>query len=135
MARHTIGRTVVREGGVKLNQALPSIASPPRLKPQSFTDASAAVARLIEIYERNTTFLRKRFAAYARGEPAPARVRATYPYVRTVTDTYARVDSRLSYGFVAGPGVHETTITRPDLYRAYLTEQIDILTRNLGVPV
>jgi AMP nucleosidase len=120
---------------VKLNQALPSIASPPRLKPESFTDASAAVARLIEIYERNTTFLRERFAAYARGEPAPARVRATYPYVRTVTDTYARVDSRLSYGFVAGPGVHETTITRPDLYRAYLTEQIDILTRNLGVPV
>jgi nucleoside phosphorylase len=33
------------------------------------------------------------------------RVRATYPFVRVTTATHARLDSRLSYGFVAGPGV------------------------------
>jgi hypothetical protein len=54
-------------------------------------------------------------------------VRATYPFVRITTSTHARLDSRLSYGFVAGPGVHETTVTRPDLFHAYLTEQIGLL--------
>jgi AMP nucleosidase len=54
-------------------------------------------------------------------------MRATYPFVRIATTTYARVDSRLAYGFVAGPGVHETTVTRPDLYRGYFLEQIRLL--------
>ena len=66
---------------------------------------------------------------------ASTRVRATYPFVRIMISTHARLDSRLSYGFVAGPGVHETTVTRPDLFRAYLTEQIRLLIENHGVPV
>jgi AMP nucleosidase len=41
----------------------------------------------------------------------------------------------LSYGFVSGPGTHETTVTRPDLFRAYFTEQIALLIKNHGVPV
>jgi AMP nucleosidase len=108
---------------------------PKRIPTQPFTDASRAVARLEEIYERNTGFLRERFEAYARGEPIAGRVRATYPFVRIVTDTFARLDSRLSYGFVSGPGVHETTVTRPDLFRAYLTEQIGLLIQNHSTPV
>ena len=40
-----------------------------------------------------------------------------------------------SYGFVTGPGVHETTVTRPDLFRAYLTDQIRLVIENHGVPV
>jgi len=111
------------------------IQSPPPIATQAFTDAAAAVARLEEIYERNTGFLRDRFQAYARGEPIATRVRATYPLVRVTTATHARVDSRLSYGFVAGPGVRETTVTRPDLFRTYLTEQIGLLIENHGVPV
>ena len=43
--------------------------------------------------------------------------------------------SRLSYGFVSGPGVHETTVTRPDLFRGYFTEQIRLLLENHGVPI
>ena len=46
-----------------------------------------------------------------------------------------RVDLRLSYGFVSAPGVHETSVTRPDLFRGYLTEQIGLLIQNHGVPV
>jgi AMP nucleosidase len=113
----------------------PNILSPKPIATEVFTDASAAVTRLEEIYERNTGFLRDRFEAYAQGEPLQARVRGTYPFVRISTHTYSRVDSRLSYGFVSGPGVHETTVTRPDLFRGYFTEQIGLLIENHGVPV
>lgn len=109
--------------------------SPPTIATESFSDASAAVARLEEIYERNTRFLRGRFEAYVGGEAITTRVRAYYPFVRLTTATHARLDSRLAYGFVAGPGVHETSITRPDLFRSYLTEQIGLLIQNHGVPV
>ncbi len=112
-----------------------SIETPPCLPAEAFISAAAAVARLDDIYERNTRFLRDRFDAYANGEPLAARVRATYPFVRIATSSHARLDSRLAYGFVARPGVHETTVTRPELFRAYLTEQIGLLIENHGVPV
>ncbi|MBI5263516.1 MAG: AMP nucleosidase [Bradyrhizobium sp.] len=109
--------------------------TPPHVATEAFTDAGAAVDRLEEIYERNTQFLRDRFEAYANGEAFTTRVRATYPVVRITTSNYVRLDSRLSYGFVARPGVHETSITRPDLFRTYLTEQIGLLIQNHGVAV
>jgi AMP nucleosidase len=112
-----------------------SVRTPPHIATEAFTDAAAAVARLDDIYERNTRFLRDRFETYANGEPLATPVRATYPFVRVTTSTHARLDSRLSYGFVARPGVHETTVTRPDLFRAYLTEQIGLLIENHSVPV
>jgi AMP nucleosidase len=112
-----------------------SILTPQCFATEAFTNATAAVARLDEIYQHNTGFLRDRFEAYANGELIRTRVRATYPFVRITTTTHARLDSRLSYGFVAGPGVYETTVTRPDLFRAYLTEQIKLLIENHGMPV
>src|SRR5262245_29845868 len=115
--------------------ALPGILSPPPIRPETFTDAAAAVTRLAEIYERSTSFLREHLEAYLNGKPLAARVRANYPLVRMTTASHARLDSRLSYGFVAGPGVHETSVTRPDLFRSYLTEQIGLLIQNHGVPV
>ena len=111
------------------------ILSPQRIATERFTDADAAVVRLIEIYERNARFLRDCFEAYVNGEVRSRRVRATYPFVRILISTHARLDSHLSYGFVAGPGLHETTVTRPDLFRTYLTEQIRLLIENHGVPV
>ena len=111
-----------------------SVRTPPRIATEAFTDAAAAVARLGDIYERNTRFLRDHFEAYAKGEALTARVRATYPFVRVTTSTHARLDSRLAYGFVAGPGVHETSVT-PGLFRAYLTDQIRLLIENHDVPV
>jgi AMP nucleosidase len=111
------------------------ILTPKRIPTEAFMDAAAACDRLEQIYARNTAFLRDRFEAYAQGKPVKSRVRATYPFVRITTTTHARVDSRLSYGFVAGPGVHETSVTRPDLFRGYLTEQIGLLIQNHGVPV
>jgi AMP nucleosidase len=112
-----------------------TIETPPTIATETFTDAASAVDRLDEIYQRNTQFLRDRFEAYINGAAPTARVRATYPLVRVTTNSHARLDSRLAYGFVAGPGVHETSVTRPDLFRSYLTEQIGLLIKNHGVSV
>ncbi|WP_315702704.1 MULTISPECIES: AMP nucleosidase [unclassified Bradyrhizobium] len=112
-----------------------TIQTPQPIATEAFTDADAAVARLEEIYARHTEFLRDRFEAYANGQVFATRVRAHYPFVRITTTTHARLDSRLSYGFVARPGVHETSITRPDVFRLYLTEQIRLLIENHGLPV
>ena len=111
------------------------LLTPERIPTEEFTDATSAVARLQHIYERNTKFLREHFESFVVGRPLAARVRATYPFVRITTDTYARVDSRLAYGFVSGPGTHETTVTRPDLFRDYFIEQIELLLKNHRVPV
>jgi AMP nucleosidase len=113
----------------------PTIETPPPIATQAFNDARRAVARLEEIYERNTKFLRDRFEAYANGGALTARVRACYPFVRITTSTYARLDSRLAYGFVARPGVHETSVTRPDIFRNYFAEQIRLLIENHRVPI
>lgn len=111
------------------------IETPPPITTEAFVDAAAAVARLEEIYERNSGFLRNRFEAYVNGAVIATRVRAYYPFVRITTSSHARLDSRLAYGFVAGPGIHETSITRPDIFRTYLTEQIGLLIKNHGVAV
>jgi AMP nucleosidase len=112
-----------------------TIQTPQAIATEAFADADAAVARLEEIYERNTQFLRDRFEAYANGQVVGTRLRANYPFVRITTSTHARIDSRLAYGFVARPGVHETSVTRPDLFRIYLTEQIRLLIENHGLPI
>jgi hypothetical protein len=49
-----------------------SAMTPQRIATESFTDADAAVDRLIGIYERNTGFLRDRFEAYVNGEALDA---------------------------------------------------------------
>ncbi|GAA4323973.1 AMP nucleosidase [Pigmentiphaga soli] len=103
---------------------------------EPFNDAGAAVQRLVDIYARNTAFLCDTFRnVLAARAGAPGRVRACYPFIRLRVDTYDEVDSRLSYGHVAEPGVYQTTVTQPALFRAYLTEQIDLLLRNHGMPV
>jgi AMP nucleosidase len=101
----------------------------------SFDDADAAVARLELIYDLHTAFIRQRFAALVSTRRLTGRVRATYPEIRFETSSFAKVDSRLSYGHVAGPGVYTATVTQPALFRAYLTEQIRLLIRNHGRPV
>jgi AMP nucleosidase len=52
--------------------------------------------------------------------------------VRLRVDTVARRDSRKAYGFVAGPGTFETTLTRPDLFGNYYREQFRLLLKNHG---
>ncbi len=109
---------------------------PPLIRFSRYDDAREATERLVEIYQRNTAFLRDAFMAYAKGEVAdPGRVRACYPAIRIRVSTWQEVDTRLSYGHVVEPGVYMTTVTQPDLFFDYLLEQIALLIRHHGVPV
>lgn len=102
---------------------------------EQFTDAADAVARLCELYEKATGFLLGHFTRLLAGEQPQARYRAFYPELRLTVTSHSKIDSRLSFGHVADPGIYAATITRPDLFRTYLTEQIGLLMRNHGVPV
>ncbi|MBL8575556.1 MAG: AMP nucleosidase [Hyphomicrobiaceae bacterium] len=111
------------------------IDSPQPVATERFTDADAAVRRLSALHKAGVEFIRSRFLAVLDGEVPRGRVRAFYPQVRIVTETYDRFDTRLAFGFLASPGTFATTITRPDLFEIYLKEQIDHLVRHHGVPV
>ncbi len=109
--------------------------SPPMPPAQEFTDAAAAVARLEEIYATSTAFLLEQLRHAVAGHRPDRKVRAFYPEVRLVVSSFQKADSRLSFGHVSQPGTYAATITRPDLFRKYLIQQLDLLIRNHGVPV
>ncbi len=111
------------------------ILSPDAMAPEAFTNAEAAVARLEQLYVQATRFLIDRFAQTLKGKRPPARVRAYYPEVRITTTSHAAGDSRMSFGHLPIPGTYVATITRPDLFRNYLVQQIEMLIRFHGVPV
>jgi len=80
---------------------------------QNFTDPQAALAHVTALYDAQIGLLRDALQRFVNGETFTQRVRARYPQVRVHSDTVARADSRLAYGFVAGPGAYETSLTRP----------------------
>ena len=112
-----------------------SVETPQLPGPEEFINAEAAVDRLVELYDGAVRFLCDAFADAMQGPPPAHRVRAFYPEIRLTTTSFAKIDSRLSFGHVASPGTHATTITRPDLFRHYLEQQISLLLENHGVPV
>ncbi len=111
------------------------ILTPPHRDPESFTDARAAVARLLQLYTQATDFLFQHFSEVISGARPDVRYRAYYPEIRMTTQSHAKADNRLSFGHVATPGTYSTTITRPDLFGNYLTQQIDLLMKSHSVPV
>nr|WP_116606709.1 AMP nucleosidase [uncultured Albidiferax sp.] len=109
---------------------------PAFIAPARFTDPVAALAQVQLIYDQQIDHLRSAMQRFVAGETLPGHVRACYPFVRLHTETVARAASalvesaHLSYGFVAGPGRFETTLTRPDLYHSYYLEQFRLLLQN-----
>jgi AMP nucleosidase len=104
------------------------------IAPARFTDPAAALAQVMRIYDSSIAHLREAMARFVAGDDLGGHVRACYPFVRVHTDTVSRNAApelaRLSYGFVAGPGRFETTLTRPDLYCDYYLEQFRLLIEN-----
>ena len=110
--------------------------------PARYTDPAAALEQVQALHARGVAFLRETMQRFvtaplpAQGTPVQ-RVRACYPFVRLHTHSATRQPTvggpaRLSYGFVAGPGRFETTLTRPDLYADYYLEQFRLLLDNHG---
>ena len=102
-----------------------------------FSDADAALAQVQRIYEASIAHLRECMQRFVAGEELDAHVRACYPLVRIQTETVSRLGNAEgagpSYGFVAGPGRFETTLTRPDLFHSYYRHQFALLLQNHGV--
>ena len=102
-----------------------------------FTDADAALAQVMRIYEGSIAHLRQAMQGFVAGTGVETQVRACYPLVRLQTETVSRKGSAegagLSYGFVEGPGRFETTLTRPDLFADYYRKQFQLLLQNHGV--
>src|SRR3982750_1130060 len=94
--------------GIPFMTSLPHFIAPAR-----FDNAEAALAQVQAIYRGSIEHLRESVRRFVAGENTGEHVRACYPFVRVRSDTAARADSRLSYGFVAGSGTFETTLTRP----------------------
>ena len=102
---------------------------------ESFADAALAVDRLQQLYVKATDFLAEQFqTTVTKGHPGH-RVRAFYPEIRLTVTSFDKVDSRLAFGHVSSPGTYATTVTRPDLFRNYLIQQIGLLIENHGVEV
>ncbi len=133
MQRDKVGPNSQRiHKGIDLNQ---EITTPPPQSAKTFNNASEAVDELIRLYDISTHFLRKAFTQYLEGNLPAQKHRAYYPEICFSTSTYARVDSRLSFGHVDQPGLYGTTVSQPTLFRGYLTHQIKLLIENHNEPV
>jgi len=107
----------------------------PFVAPTRHADAASALAQLQQIYRTQVDHLRQAMQRFVEGADFTQRVRAFYPFVRLQTERHAsRAAESLpaSYGFVAGRGRFETTITRPDLQAGYLLEQLGLLLAHHG---
>lgn len=111
------------------------ITCPPDLGHREFDDAAAAVRKVKQLYEEAAGFLQAKFSDPAACNIGNVRYRAFYPELRFKTCSHAEVDSRLAYGHVSEPAEYSATITRPDLFDAYLERQIGLLIKNHNRPI
>lgn len=100
------------------------------MKPESFTDPTAALGALKSLYAAESARLRHAFEAFVAKGALPAPVRGHYPKLSVVIEEAMLRPPARSYGFCDAPGVYETTITRPDLFESYLRIQLEELKAN-----
>lgn len=100
---------------------------------ETHDDPEAALAAVQRLYQQAVERLRAALRAYLEGRDPPGRVRACYPAVRVqVQSALNEAEARFSHGFLAGPGVYETSLTRPELFGPYLRRQFELLLRHHG---
>ena len=103
--------------------------------------AAAIVERLNQEYQTTVRSLRTSLQTFLSGGPPPtpaerAKGIFTYPELR-LSWPPGRAYPRLSraYARISQPGNYSVTVTRPDLYRDYLTEQIGLLMKDFDISV
>ena len=112
------------------NQKQPDLITPADPGVVIFKTADEAIAQVEEIYSTAIDFLCTKFKNIIAGETPEGRYRAYYPEVCVEIISHAAVDTRLSFGHFSEPGIYSTTLTRPDLFREYLTEQLGLIIFN-----
>ena len=100
--------------------------------------AEAALDRLQALYDDAVANLRRAVKTFLdTGERADAQARAkglfSYPQLKIswFGERPANLETR-AYARLSRPGVYSTTVTRPDLFRAYLLEQLTLLQQDYG---
>lgn len=104
------------------------------------TDALSALKHIEDIYTNSTQTVRNAFNEFISSEhpeeKADQLTTANYPYVGIKVDNKdLNLDPRLSFGAVSEAGTYGGTVTRPDLFRSYYLEQIDLLLKRHKVPI
>jgi AMP nucleosidase len=112
-----------------------SFLTPKPMTLAAFDDPAAACDYITEIYDRNTGFIRDALRRVVAGDIPEGRVRATYPKVRVTSTSHLQNRSRLPYGWLHSPGVYETTVTSPRLFRRYFIEQFELILANHHTPI
>ncbi|MDO1558984.1 AMP nucleosidase [Brevundimonas sp. 2R-24] len=103
-----------------------------------FDDPHAALDELTRLYDASIARLRADLAAFVRdGRRPDAVARAdgayVYPELRVIwSGAKAEPGGARSYARLSQTGAFATTITRPDLYRPYLLEQLGLLAEDYG---
>ncbi len=104
-------------------------------------DSRTVIAELAAIYDAAVERLRSDIAAYVRDGTAPPESRRNdgsycYPELRLRYFGGSPVGERTrSFGRLHEPGTYVTTITRPDQFEGYLTEQLDLLIEDFDVEI
>ena len=91
-----------------------------------------ALAALQALYESETARLRSQFQDFTRTGSLKAPVRGFYPKLSIIVESALPHPPAQSFGFCDAVGRYETTITRPDLFEAYLLTQMRELRANHG---
>jgi len=96
-----------------------------------------AVDLLTQIYREQVEQIHKRFSVYAGGHAMDgAAENGVYPLLAvSVPARQVRQTSMLSMGRIAGDTLHAITITRPDLYEAYLNDQLTYVENRFDVDI
>ena len=99
------------------------------------------LSQITELYDRAVETLRADILAFARSgtvPPAAKRLDGSYAYpelvVRYAGEPPASSRGR-AYGRLNAPGTYATTVTKPALFAAYLTEQLEIMAADYEVEV
>ncbi|MAT00581.1 MAG: AMP nucleosidase [Rhodobacteraceae bacterium] len=102
---------------------------------KNFIDATEAVTKLQCLYNQSISNLQKAFKSTMSGHRPDDKIQEYYPQITIKIDSFSEVDSRLAFGHVNNPGTYTTTITRPNLFKKYLIQQISLLIKNHNVPI
>jgi AMP nucleosidase len=111
------------------------------MTPEEKIDLDGIASRLQALYSRSVHNLRNSLAAYLlTGERPKADARAAgafaYPELRlhyAPEGPVPRVGR--AFGIIREPGVYATSVTRPELFAAYIREQLELLIRDYKVEV